>query len=74
MIRRGMRGRELVEVILHESLHAADETKSEEFVEETAFDQSKILCQPKVLALILECPALRDSVREILAGFDDGEE
>jgi len=42
-IKRGLSEQETLEVIIHECLHAADWTKTEEWVTEVADDISKIL-------------------------------
>lgn len=41
----GLKGQELLEVLLHELLHAADWTKDESFVENVARDMAKVVAR-----------------------------
>ena len=42
-IRKSLKGREFLEITLHEILHAADWSKDEEWIEQVADDISKVL-------------------------------
>lgn len=43
ILRKGLRRRKMVEAILHELLHAADWTKDEEWIHNTAYDMAREL-------------------------------
>lgn len=42
-ISRGLKGEELLEVIIHEAMHAADWSKDEEFVDQFGKDLARLL-------------------------------
>jgi len=65
-IRENLQGRELIETVIHESLHAALECVNEEYVEQTATDQADLICHTEVLKRFLNCPAMRRKVLDIL--------
>ena len=59
-VHEDLRGQKLLEIILHESLHAAAfELLDEEFVSRVTADQAKLLWQPELLQRILEDEALQ---------------
>jgi len=65
-IRDNLQGKEALETILHESLHAALDCINEEYVEQTASDQANVICHDAVLKRFLNCPAIRRKVLDIL--------
>ena len=74
LVSSSLSGRELLETILHESLHAADQQKNETFVEIIAHDQSKIIVKPEILERLLACDSLRAEVRKIMDYYHDEED
>ena len=65
-IRDNLQGKDLIETVLHESLHAALDCINEEYVEQTASDQAELLCHDEVLKRFLNCPVMRRKVLDIL--------
>ena len=65
-IRENLQGKELIETVLHESLHAALDCINEEYVEQTASDQANLICHEEVLKRLLACPVIRRKVLDIL--------
>ena len=45
-----LKGRELLETLLHEMLHAADWHKQEEWVERVSADIARVLWRPEIVA------------------------
>ena len=66
-VRRSLRGEKVVEIVLHETHHAADWFKDEEWVEDLAAQQAKILCRKEVLERVLDSERLLKQVEHILA-------
>lgn len=64
IIRDDLRGRELVDTFIHESLHAgAWHQLDEAFIERLATDVSKLLWTPELLARILDDDSVREALR-----------
>jgi hypothetical protein len=61
-VRDDLRGRELVDTIIHESLHAgAWHQLDEAFIERLATDVSKLLWRPEVLARLVDDDEVRQA-------------
>jgi len=72
-IRENLQGKELIETVIHESLHAALECINEEYVEQTAADQATLLCHDEMLKRFLNCPKIHKKVCRLL-GIEDPQE
>lgn len=66
-IRSRLRGEHFLEVLLHETLHAADWWKDEEWVQAVARDQAHIVCTPDVIVRLIDCPKLLQAIEPVLA-------
>lgn len=60
-IRAGLRGQRLLEVLIHECLHAADWSKDEEWVQHTAHDIARAAFRPGVYERIFQAPDTTES-------------
>jgi len=67
IIRPSLRGERCLEIVLHETLHAADYYKDEEWVAEVAEQQARIICRKDVLERVLDDSRLLERVAHILA-------
>lgn len=63
-------GELLIDVILHETMHAAESYESfgkfEDSVNDLATDQAHLLCHPEILSKILDNPQLLDAAKGVL--------
>lgn len=60
------RGERLLELVLHETHHAADWWKDEEWVHTLAEQQARIVCRQEVLERFLDCDKLLERAKHIL--------
>lgn len=64
---RSLRGQHFLEIMLHETHHAADWYKDEEWIHDVAADQARIICRPEILQRLLDSPELLERAKDTLA-------
>ena len=65
-LRPALRGQVLVEAALHETHHAADWSKDEDWVEEVSRQQAAFLCHATILERVMDDPKLLDKIEHVL--------
>ena len=67
VIRPSLRGEKLIDTVLHETHHASDWWKDEEWVEEVASQQAHILTRQEVIERVFDDGRLLERVAHVLA-------
>jgi hypothetical protein len=57
-----LQGERFLEIVLHETHHAGNDSIAEEYVEQIAEDQASIFCQQDCIDRFVACPVIRDMI------------